>query len=65
MDFTDGDSIYPKLRAELANLSIGILVNNVGMTIHSPFVDIDPEEKLCDIIKCTVRNMAFIVDLHN
>ena len=58
MDFTDGDSIYPKLRAELANLSIGILINNVGMTMHSPFVDIDPEEKLRDIINCNVRNKS-------
>lgn len=27
------------------------------MTIHSPFVDIDPEDKLRDIINCNVRNI--------
>ena len=54
VDFTDGQSIYPKLRTELANLTIGILINNVGMEINGPFVAIEQEEKLRDIINCNV-----------
>lgn len=31
-DFTQPDSIYPNIRTQLADLDIGILVNNVGMS---------------------------------
>lgn len=30
-DFTEPDSIYPNIRAQIANLDIGILINNVGI----------------------------------
>lgn len=31
-DFTEPNSIYPNIRTQLADLDIGILVNNVGMS---------------------------------
>lgn len=31
-DFTEANSIYPNIKTQLADLDIGILVNNVGMS---------------------------------
>ena len=60
VDFTDGQSIYPKLRPELNSLELGVLVNNVGMIIESArFVaDIPNEKEINDIINCNVMSMA-------
>jgi len=60
VDFTDGQSIYPKLRTELNSLELGVLVNNVGMIIESArFVaDIPNEKEINDIINCNVMSMA-------
>lgn len=60
VDFTDGNSIYPKLSAELNQLEIGILVNNVGMAVGfaERFADIADEKSLHDIINCNIMSMA-------
>lgn len=60
VDFTDGLSIYPKLKDELSKLEVGILVNNVGMLvgIGKPFADIEDDIQVHDIINCNIMSMA-------
>ena len=60
VDFTDGDSIYGRLRTELSKLEIGILINNVGMTSGpmEPFADIADEKAIHDIVNCNIMSMA-------
>lgn len=60
VDFTDGNSIYSKLEAELSQLEIGILINNVGMAVGfaERFADIADEKSLNDIINCNVLSMV-------
>jgi 17beta-estradiol 17-dehydrogenase / very-long-chain 3-oxoacyl-CoA reductase len=60
VDFTDGDSIYSRLRTELSKLEIGILINNVGMTTGpmEHFADIADEKAIHDIINCNIMSMA-------
>lgn len=36
MDFTQADEIYDRVSRELADLEIGVLVNNVGMSYKYP-----------------------------
>jgi len=52
VDFTDGQSIYPKLKNELDQLDIGILVNNVGMAtgFAEPFADMKTNQAVGDIL---------------
>ena len=52
VDFTDGQSIYPKLQKELDQLEIGILVNNVGMSADfaQPFANMKSNQAVADII---------------
>ena len=52
VDFTDGQSIYPKLKQELDQLEIGILVNNVGMSagFAEPFADMKTNQDVGDIL---------------
>ena len=59
-DFTEGQSIYPKIRAELDGLEIGFLVNNVGMAVGfaQPYADIKDDKEIHDIINCNVMSMA-------
>ena len=58
-DFTKGKSIYTKIRAELEQLEIGILVNNVGMSIGlDPFHKTKDELKLNEIINCNCLSMV-------
>ena len=64
VDFTEGQSIYPMLRFELANLSVGLLVNNVGMDVpFGPFVELQPEEEIEKIINCNIMSMARLTNL--
>ena len=60
VDFTDGQTIYSKLKSELGELEIGILVNNVGMAVGfaQRFGDIDDDRCLHDIVNCNIMSMA-------
>ena len=59
VDFTKGKSIYPKIKAELDQLEIGILINNVGMTIGlDPFHKTKDELKFNDILNCNCLSMV-------
>lgn len=64
VDFTEGQSIYAKLQKELSNLSVGILVNNVGMKLPSAGVaDVSSGDDINDIINCNVMSMARLTNL--
>lgn len=67
MDFTNEDQsvIYAKLGSELANLPVGVLVNNVGMSVGAgPFLDVFPDgELLGDMVNCNVMSMARMTHL--
>lgn len=60
VDFTDGVSIYPKIRKELEKMDIGVLVNNVGMTMDfdQPFHTVLSEQQIQDVINCNCMSMA-------
>lgn len=59
VDFTKGKSIYPKIKTELDQLEIGILINNVGMTIGlDPFHKTQDALKLNEIINCNCLSMV-------
>ncbi len=60
VDFTDGNSIYSKIEAELSQLEIGILVNNVGMAVGfaERFAEIADEKSLNDIVNCNILSMV-------
>ncbi|XP_066514950.1 hydroxysteroid (20-beta) dehydrogenase 2 [Hoplias malabaricus] len=62
VDFTEGPSIYPAIAQQLADLEVGILVNNVGMNYASMFMhflDIpDPEQKITEVINCNILSVT-------
>jgi len=59
VDFTEGQSIYPKLRTELNQIKIGILVNNVGMLIgFDQFGNLEDDRELHNIINCNILSMV-------
>ena len=60
VDFTDGVSIYPKLREELEEVDVGVLVNNVGMTMDfdQPFHRLKSEKQIQDVINCNCMSLA-------
>ncbi|XP_028323001.1 hydroxysteroid (20-beta) dehydrogenase 2 [Gouania willdenowi] len=62
-DFTEGENIYPSIAQQLQGLTIGILVNNVGMTQADHFAcfldfDADTEKKITKIINCNMLSVA-------
>ncbi len=59
VDFTEGQSIYPKLRAELNHIQIGVLINNVGMAFKycQPFYK-NEEDDVHSIINCNIMSMV-------
>lgn len=64
VDFTaDGNSIYSKIEAELSQLEVGILVNNVGMAVGfaERFVEIADEKSLNDIVNCNILSMVCLI----
>ena len=60
IDFTHGNSIYSEIRNTLADLDIGILINNVGMSVGpmNSFAEIVDEQRITDIINCNIMSMA-------
>ncbi|EFX74276.1 hypothetical protein DAPPUDRAFT_307355 [Daphnia pulex] len=60
IDFTGDRSIYKAIDLELADLDIGILINNVGMNngFCQPFTDLEDANILDDLIHCNVSSMA-------
>lgn len=63
-DFTDSENIYPILRFELADLSVGLLINNVGMDVPwGPFAELQSEEQIQDIINCNIMSMARLTNI--
>jgi 17beta-estradiol 17-dehydrogenase / very-long-chain 3-oxoacyl-CoA reductase len=58
-DFTESQSIYPKLKAELDQLEIGILVNNVGMLFgFRPFAEFEDDKAIHDMIICNTMSVS-------
>ncbi|CAL1676267.1 unnamed protein product [Lasius platythorax] len=54
-DFTEGENAFLKIRPQLQDISIGILVNNVGKQYEYPmYVGEVPEMELWDIINVNV-----------
>ena len=59
MDFTEGQSIYSKLKTELSGVQIGLLINNVGMlTDFGHRFDKIAENDVQGIINCNIMSMA-------
>lgn len=59
VDFTDGVSIYPTLKTELDKLDVGLLINNVGMSVFAePLAEIKDNKTVHDLINCNVMSMA-------
>lgn len=64
VDFTEGQSIYPKLKKELSQISVGILVNNVGMKLSANCVaDFPSGDQFNEIINCNVMSVARLTNL--
>lgn len=56
--------MYPMLRFELANLSVGLLVNNVGMDVaFGPFAELRSEDAIEQIINCNIMSMARLTNI--
>lgn len=65
VDFIESKSIYAKLKAELDNLEIGLLVNNVGMLCGEGqlFVEITEDNAWSDVITCNCNSMVRMCQL--
>lgn len=63
-DFTEGQSIYSKIRTELQHIRVGILVNNVGMKLSTGLlVDVSSGDEFEDIVNCNVMSVARMTNL--
>lgn len=61
VDFCHGIEIYDKINKEIEGLTIGILVNNVGVSYTNPeyFLDIPEIEKtMADIVTCNIVSVT-------
>lgn len=64
VDFTESQSIYPILRLELASLSVGLLINNVGMDLPlGPFSQLQSEEEIQNIINCNIMSITRLTNI--
>ena len=65
VDFTESQSIYTRIKSELDQLEIGVLVNNVGMLIgFRPFAEFENDQGFHDMVVCNtipVVRMTHIV----
>ena len=64
VDFTESQSIYTMLRFELADLSVGLLINNIGMNLPiGPFAELQCEEEIKNIINCNIMSMTRLTNI--
>ena len=65
IDFTGDAAIYREMAAQLADLDIGVLVNNVGMCENfcEPFAEIESEKIIDDLIACNVVSVPRMTHL--
>jgi short-subunit dehydrogenase len=67
VDFTNGTDIFNEIKEKIADLNVGILVNNVGISYDCPeyFHSIPNQDKfLADVVNCnivSVTNLCKIV----
>lgn len=60
-DFTSGPEIYEGIRAQTADLVVGILVNNVGMSYANPeyYLGLPDQEKfISNIVTCNIFSVT-------
>lgn len=60
-DFTSGPEIYEGIRAQTADLEVGILVNNVGMSYANPeyYLGLPDQEKfISNIVTCNIFSVT-------
>lgn len=64
-DFTEGHTIYSQLRKELSDLSVGLLVNNVGMkvSVNGGVADVPSGDEFRHIINCNIMSMVRMTNL--
>lgn len=60
-DFTSGPEIYEGIRAQTADLEVGVLVNNVGMSYANPeyYLGLPDQEKfISNIVTCNIFSVT-------
>uniref|UniRef100_A0A182PHX0 Steroid dehydrogenase n=1 Tax=Anopheles epiroticus TaxID=199890 RepID=A0A182PHX0_9DIPT len=65
-DFTGGAEIYEKIRQQIENMEIGVLVNNVGMSYANPeyLLELPEYEKLVkNLLSCNILSVTRMCQL--
>ena len=64
IDFTKDKTIYRQMEAELRDLEIGVLVNNVGMAVLCEyFTDMQSEKVIDDMIACNILSVPRMIHM--